>query len=45
MEHTTVPQMCALCNLLPLVGWPGPMTSYKKGSSPAQFVLLISHSK
>jgi hypothetical protein len=24
MEHTTVPQMCFLCNLLPLAGRPGP---------------------
>ena len=40
MEHTTVPQMCTTCNLLPLVGRPRP-TPLR--ASPAQFVLLISH--
>ncbi len=30
MEHTTVPQMCSNCNLLPLIGRPGPMTFTKR---------------
>jgi len=42
MEHTTVPQMRASYNLLPpATGSPAP---YPFGVSPAQLVLVISHS-
>ncbi len=42
MEHTTVPQICLSRYLLPIADRPGPTPL---GALPAQFVLLISHSR